>query len=231
MFPLLDRNIPHVTDMILSYLESKDLAASMLVCREWCQKAKPFLYERHITSQRKKGDIPLIQAVIFGYDHLVGYLLENYQDIVNEFNHIGWTALMVAAFKGRKKITRMLLEREDIDVNIKSRWTGRSHFGRSALSLAASQGRAGVVKMLLARREIHVNSCDDLGITVLMQACREMRVSVVEELLKHPDTDVNLRDINRVTALSHTKKLMDRKTGNSLNVWIIIKMLKERNAI
>ena len=227
MFPLLDRNIiPHVTDMILSYLESKDLAASMLVCREWCQKAKPFLYDRFIILQQKEGFSPLQEAVIYGYDHLVGYLLENYLDIVNEFNHIGWTALMVAAFKGRKKITRMLLEREDIDVNIKSRWTGRS-----ALSLAASQGRAGVVKMLLARREIHVNSCDDLGITVLMQACREMRVSVVEELLKHPDTDVNLRDINGVTALSHTKKLLDYNTGNSLSVWKIIEMLKERNAI
>ena len=227
MFPLLDRNIPHVTDMILTYLESTDLAASMLVCKEWCRKAKPLLYDRFITSQRKEGFSPLQQAVIFNYDRLVGYLLDNYQDVVNETSTFSaWTALMRAAFKGREKITRMLLDTEGIDVNIKARWTGRS-----ALSLAALHGRAGVVKILLARRDIHVNDCDNLGSTALMLACREMHVSVVEELLKDPDINVNLRDAFGVTALSHTKKLLDHNTGNSFNVWNIITMLKERNAI
>ena len=34
MFPLLDRNLPHVEEKILSYLEPKDLAAAMVVSKQ-----------------------------------------------------------------------------------------------------------------------------------------------------------------------------------------------------
>ena len=232
MFPQLDRNVAHVEDKILSYLEPKELAKAMLVCKEWCEKARPFLYEWYATIQRKNGDIPLIKAVISDNDHLVAFLLRDRQVNVNEINETskfrGWTALTVAAFNEQETITRMLLEREDTDVNMKSR------LGRSALHYAASWGHAGIVKILLERRDIHVNDRDKLGFTPLIEACREMRVSVAKELLNHPDIDVNIRDINGNTALSLAKRVMSYNRENSLIVEKlekIVVMLEEKNAI
>ena len=222
MFPLLDRNIPHVEQKILSYLGPKELATSMLVCMEWYQKARPFLYEWYATIQRENEKVPLQMAIISGYDHLVPYFLRDKQVNINEScKWTGWTALMEATFLGEESITRMLLEREDIDINTKT------EYGTTALSLAAAHGRAGVVKILLERPDILVNDRCTFGYTALMEAAKVRQASVVEELLKHPDIDVYSH------AVSYAKMPLHRKetTEDSLNRKKIIKMFEERNAM
>ena len=130
MFPLLDRNLPDVEENILSYLQPKDLAASMLVCKEWCQRAKPFLYKCYAYIQRKNGDVPLQTAVISGYEHLVAFFLHEKQVDVNEISKkTGMTALMEAACNGKDQIAKMLLGREEIDVNL-HRFENNSRFAR-----------------------------------------------------------------------------------------------------
>ena len=221
MFPLLDRNIPHVEQKILSYLGPKELATSMLVCMEWYQKARPFLYEWYATIQRENEKVPLQMAIISGYDHLVSFFLRDKQVNINEScKWTGWTALMEATFLGEESITRMLLEREDIDVNMKT------EYGNTALSLAAADGHTGVVKILLERTGILVNSA-------LIAAAKVRHASVVEELLKHPDIDVNFQDLNGHTVVSHAKNhmTMDYIRERTLNKEKIIKMLEERNAM
>ena len=201
MFPLLNRNIPHVEEKILSFLDTKSLAASMLVCKEWCRKASPFLYECYATIQRKEGTVPLQMAVANGHNHLVAFFLRDKQVNVNEMaKTYGCTALMDAAILGEERVTRMLLEREDIDINMKSRY-----WGMAALSLAGGIRHAGVVKILLERQDILVNACNNDGYTVLMEAAIRRDMDMVEELLKHPDIDVNIHDQKGHTALSFAK--------------------------
>ena len=106
MFPLLDRNIPHVEHKIISYLDLKDLAATMLVCNEWYQKAWPILYEWYATIQRKNKDVPLHMAILNGYYHLIAFFLRDKQVNVNETREwSGYTALMQAAIRGEERIT------------------------------------------------------------------------------------------------------------------------------
>ena len=230
MFPLLDRNIPHVEDKILSYMEYKELATSMLVCKEWCQKARPFLYEWFATIQRKEEKVPLQMAVIGGYDHLVAFFLRDKEVDVNETSQTGRTALMEAAIFGKERITRMLLEREDIDINLKT-----SNGYCAALFSAAACGRAGVVKILLERPDILVNDRSIIfGHTALIEAVCHRGTSVIEELLKHPDIDVNIQDADGETALSLAKRnfqLRKETTEDFLNKKKIIKMLEEKNAM
>ena len=229
MFPLLDRNIPHVEDKILSYLDPKGLTNSMLVCKEWCQKVRPFRYEWYATILREKGKIPLQIAVIRRYDQLISFFLRDKQVNVNETNKWdGYTALMEAAIHGQERITRLLLEREDIEVNIRSKY-----HGCTALSLAAGHGHAGVVKILLERPNILVNDRGAFGYTALMEAAMMREASAVEELLKHPNIDVNIKDNNGHTALSNTRGKYQRLSNTtldieqSLNKEKIIKMLEE----
>ena len=202
MFPFLHRNLPHVEDKILSYLGPKDAASSMLVCREWCQKARPHVYKWYAILLRRKGYIPLQMAVLQGYDHIFAYLLEDKNVNVNERYLNGQTALMMAVKYGNERIVRMLLEREDTDVNIISTYiTGFGH--RTALAIAAIYDLPGMARMLLERTDIHVNARLRGGWTVLMVAVNKGHVRVCEELLKSPHIDVNIRDNGGHTALSY----------------------------
>ena len=138
MFPQLDRNIPHVEEYILSYLQPKDLAASMLVSKEWSQRAKPLLCKCYAYIQRKNGNVPLQSAVIDGYEHLVAFFLQEKQINVNEISKkTGMTALMEVACNGKDQIAKMLLGREDIRVNMHS---FKDNSPYPALHLAALYG-------------------------------------------------------------------------------------------
>ena len=176
MFPLLHRNLPHVEDKILSYLGPKDAASSMLVCREWCQKARPHVYKWYAILLRRKGYIPLQMAVLQGYDHIFAYLLEDKKVDVNERYSDGPTALITAVKYNNERIVRMLLEREDTDVNI------ISGFGdRTALYWAAINNFPGIVRMLVERTDILVNTHLIFhGRTVLMEAVIRRHVRVCE---------------------------------------------------
>ena len=109
MFPLIDRNLPHVEDAILSYLGPRELGQSALVCKDWYHKTKTLLCRWYVVTQRSKGMVPLIEAVRSGYDHLVCYLLKDKNTFVNErgtsqIYHCQSIALMVAASYGHDKI-------------------------------------------------------------------------------------------------------------------------------
>ena len=221
MFPLLNRNVPLVESKIISYLEPKDLAASMLVSKEWCQKVKPFICKWYAYIQRKNGEAPLHMAVLHGYDHLITFFLQDERYNINEIcSHTGKTALMEVALSGNDRIAKMLLERDDIDVNMVSNQgqyaISHAHPGKilhtyircNALQLAARNGHAGIVKLLVERGDTDVNAfLSPFGNIALMEAVMNMHASVVEELLKHPDIDVNMVGGNRRSALSRAKDL------------------------
>ena len=239
MFPQLDRNIPHVEEYILSYLQPKDLAASMLVSKEWSQRAKPLLCKCYAYIQRKNGNIPLQSAVIDGYEHLVAFFLQEKQINVNEISkRTGMTALMEVACNGKDQIAKMLLGREDIRVNMHS---FKNNSPYPALHLAALYGHVGVVKLLVERSDIDVNSRGQYGSTALILALRNGQEGAVEELLKCPKIDVNVGDKDGLTALSMAKhylahfnemRPLEEKAQKIVEkLEKLIEILEKRNAI
>ena len=181
-------------------------------------------------------------AVIQGHNHLVAFfLLQDNQYDPNEIcSHTGRTALMEAALHGNDQIAKMLLDRDDVDVNMVS---GQVQYMSThatlgichkcnALELASSNGHAGVVKLLVERADIDVNATHSpFGYTALIEAVINMQASAVEELLKHSNIDVNIVDGNGRSALSRAKGLPDWQIGLKKERQRIIKMLEERGAV
>ena len=60
--------------------------------------------------------------------------------------------------------------------------------------LAAREGRADVVKTFLEQKDFDVNIQDQSGITALILAVQFGHINVVEQLLGHPDINVNMGD-------------------------------------
>ena len=73
MFPLLNRNEPHVEQKILSYLGPDDLTMVAFVCKNWYMKTR---------KMKRRG--VLFRAVTTGCEHLVAYILNDKQIDVNE---------------------------------------------------------------------------------------------------------------------------------------------------
>lgn len=101
----------------------------------------------------------------------------------------GWTAFMLAAWKGHVEVVRALLA-DGIDVSLVS------EHGWTALMLAAWKGHVEVVQELVAR-EMDVNLANDHGWTALMLAAWNGHVDVARELMgKAPDC--NFADMVRL---------------------------------
>ena len=231
MFPLLDRNLPHVEEKILSYLEPKGLATAMLVSKQWHQRAKPLLCEWYANNQRKNGDVPLQTAVAHGYDHLVAFYLQKKKINVNEISKkTGMNALIEAARCKRDQIAKMLLEREDIDVNMfleDKLWQRPC----TALQLAARYDRPGFVKLLVERMDTNVNTRGPFGHTALILAVMYGKVCAMEELLKHPMIDVNIEDDHGSTALTVAKLIQSVGAYyNEVQAQKVIEILEENGA-
>ena len=70
----------------------------------------------------------------------------------NQLNEFGEAPLCVAAYKAQGLVVEELLQRQNIQVNIKGK------HGRTPLYLAAEGGHVFVVKLLLRHPDIDVNS-------------------------------------------------------------------------
>ena len=248
MFPLIDRSIPHVEERILSYLVPRDLAASMLVCRLWYDRAKPFICQQYVATVRREGEVPLCAAAHDGHLMVTFLLRDKHLDVNEKWNNfrpgvnrkesgVGMTALMEAATEGHQGIIRLLLEREDVDVNVRSPFSDRAS-GYTALTWAAKHGHGKIVRMLLGRKEVEVNVATPIADrTPLMEAIRYGHMEVAELLLRHPAVNVNHKDkMGGLTALSYAKakdKTNKRTKKRKVNLKMkkVIAMLEKKNAI
>ncbi|KAF8244869.1 ankyrin [Wilcoxina mikolae CBS 423.85] len=95
-----------------------------------------------------------------------------------------WTALSIACYCGCEDAVRILLEREDIDVNMGAGKT------LTPISLAAEKGYESIVRLLLERKDVDrkdvdVNSKDNNGRTPLSQAKLWGNLDVIQLLKDH----------------------------------------------
>lgn len=110
--------------------------------------------------------------------------MNNSQDCSNH------TTLHAAAYQGHTKIVKLLLAKEDIDVNSEN--IGR----KTLLFVAVEQAHRGIVEMLFGREEIGMNPKKTDVQTRLFFAIRKNNIELVKLLLAKQglDLDVNLKD-------------------------------------
>ena len=97
---------------------------------------------------------------------------------------------------GHEATLELMLERDDVDVNLKD------ENGVTPLLWAIAKGHESMVRLLLERDDVDVNLKDENGATPLSWAIAKGHESVVRLLLERDDVDVNLKDENGVTLLS-----------------------------
>ncbi|KAF8541995.1 ankyrin repeat-containing domain protein [Trichophaea hybrida] len=142
-------------------------------------------------------------AVYFGLTSILRLLIDSTCDLskdsriklLNSQNLQSRTPLAVAAKYGHDGVVRLLLERDEINVN-----TRGGYWHETPLSCAAGAGHDAIVRMLLARKELEENANDTLG-AVLWKALKNGHEVVVGTILERDKVDVNLRDAGHETPL------------------------------
>jgi ankyrin repeat protein len=134
-------------------------------------------------------------AASFGLRDTLVALLKNGHDPDIKDSH-GRTPLWIAAENGHEAVVKLLLDKEDVNVNsieYGEYGDGDGSDGRP-LWMAAGNGHEAVVKLLLNKEGVSVNSSDKHGRTPLWFAAENGHEAVVKLLLDKEGVDVNSKD-------------------------------------
>lgn len=139
---------------------------------------------------------PLIKACANKLYSVFKYLISKPEVNVNAIDKKGRNCLHFAVYNDDTRLTKNLLERPEIDVNLQS-----LKDKKTPLIIAAREGYSEIVQMLLNRSDIDVNVKKDDGICALSIAIINNNISIVEMLLNHSDIDVNSQSNKGYTPL------------------------------
>ena len=172
---------------------------------------------------RNRGG-PLAQR--FSGIHVIAYFglsenVVNFCEVELKDDH-GRTPLSWAAERGHEAAVRLLVERDNIDINSKDTegntavmWASekgheaivrllierddieidaKNNFGNTPLMLAACNGHEAVVRLLIQRGGIEVDSNSGRGRTPLIWAALKGHEAVVRLLIERDGVDINFRD-------------------------------------
>ena len=106
---------------------------------------------------------------------------------------------MLSCEKGHTDFVKKVLERGDVDVNVKY------NDGRSAIMMTTKNGHTETVAMLL-EKGADVNAKDIFGKTILMEASSRGHTEIVALLIKK-GADVNAKDIFGNTVLMEASSM------------------------
>jgi E3 ubiquitin-protein ligase mind-bomb len=137
--------------------------------------------------------------------HLFKMILEK-SDIKAQDNH-GNTALYLAIWSEFKTGVEELLKHKDVDVNVKN----NDNFTPLHYASLRPTIPIHLFKMILEKSDIKAQT--NYGDTALHLAISNESTSAIEELLKHKDVDVNVKNNNSLTAFhlaSHWKSIPDK---------------------
>lgn len=128
-------------------------------------------------------------ATYFNSTDLMSNLLEAGLFAADAKDQAGRTPLMWAAHEGHDAAVKMLVHRQDVEVNtMGNRAAVCVQFMRTALAFAAHNGHVGTVELLLERDDIDVDSGGDLEGTLTPLTLAAVRhEAVLKVLLKHKD--------------------------------------------
>ena len=101
---------------------------------------------------------------------------------------LGFSLLHMACRLDRTELVQLLVSAPTINVNLAC---GDEGLRMMPLHVACVAGPVSAVRQLLALPQIQVNATTSQGSSSLFLACTWQKAEVVEELLRHPDIDVN----------------------------------------
>lgn len=138
---------------------------------------------------------PVIVACYYRLFNIFKFLVDS-GAMLDCRNKSGDTVLSHAAYMGYDDFVRVLVDREDVDLN------SRNGEGKTPLVNAATSGSGIVVQMLLELEQVDLNSRDIYGQTPLSCATQSGSSLVVGILLANAGVDRNLGDDDGRTPLS-----------------------------
>jgi len=174
----------------VAFLGMAEIARSMVATKIW-----------DLNRRDSKASTPLLWAVTYGNEEVVGLLLEQGDTNPNVADEHGRTPLSFATDLGREDMVKLLLERGDVKPDLPDRE------GRTPLSFAAGWGREDIVKLLLERRDVKPDLPDNQGRTPLSFAAGWGREGIVKLLLERGDVKPDLPDSEGRTPLSFAAEL------------------------
>jgi hypothetical protein len=148
----------------------------------------------------------------FGLEKIINYQLKT-GAIADSKGRDGRSPLSIAAQHGHEAVVRLLLARDDVDVNSKD------SSDRTPLLWAARNGHEATVKLFLARDDVDVNSKDSSDRTPLLMAARRGHEEVVKLFLVRDDVDVNSEDSSGQTPLSWAARNGHEEVVKLLLAW------------
>ena len=108
----------------------------------------------------------------------------------NSISEYGRTPLSWAAENGHEGIVALLLERKDVNPDIRD-WL----YGQTLLLLAVRNGHEGIVKLLLGQKDVNLDTRDtEYGRTPLFWAAVKGREGIVKLLLERKDANPDIPD-------------------------------------
>eukprot|EP01132_Coremiostelium_polycephalum_P000749 gene749-927_t len=130
---------------------------------------------------------------------------------VNVKDHLGRTALQIAAMRGNTKMVALLCEK---GADTKDVLNIGADFGRTALHMAADAADQEMVKLLLAHMVL-LNLQDDSGDTALHLAAYKGHKEIIRLLLAH-GMDVGVKNDLKQTALDIAKEIKTDKWSKKI---------------
>jgi ankyrin repeat domain-containing protein 50 len=105
--------------------------------------------------------------------------------------------LMIVSYFGLEALLKLLLEKNDVDLNSKD------SCDRTPLLWAVAEGHVQVVKRLLEEDSVDLNLKDNRGWTPLMWAVEMDHIEITKMLLEKKGINLNAKTINDMTPLSY----------------------------
>lgn len=164
-------------DRIIDHLYDDDaaLGACSLVAKSWLPTSRLHLFT--------KDD--LLPAIEKGSADVVAILLARPSIDINALDN-GRSPLCLAASHGRSEIVKLLLSRDDVQVDLSG------VLARTPLMWAVGLGHQKVVELLLERLDVSVNLKDARDNTPLIAAIEMGESVIVALLLARDDININL---------------------------------------
>jgi len=193
----------------------KHISARLLLLRHNWDSGSPYFSWR----EGPTGFTGLHGAAFLGIAEIFSTVLEMKEWDVNARGCMGMTALTWSSVKGHEEVVKLLLEREDVNPNLRD-----TEYGQTSLSWAAGNGHEGIVEMLLRREDVDPNRADILGgRTPLLWAAVKGNEGIVKMLLERKDVNPNQAD----TEYGRTPLSWAAERGHES----VVKILLEREGV
>ena len=211
---------PYCRECFIKWLQQKGIGVTCPLCeaqianfREW-EAFLSFRRSHDFSELRSRAqELLFLHAVRTRNMVCINELLVFPDVSVNMQDMGGYSALMVAAMNGDRQIVRLLLAREDLDLDMKEEL-----YGYTALRLAIDHQHEEIVGLLLDHGA-NPNIKDVFGYTVLIWAAINGYAVVVKRLLTSPLIDLNIKTARGLSALD-LAKMYDH--------WDVVDILQDR---